>query len=474
MSGKEEIMQRLFNNVFFGVIVSMNTLLQAAGNENPKTEKIPSAESRVVVGTEQDVFVVFTVRIIHRGKQAVENPEIRMRLPFKDAHQDIDDVEIEGRPQHWRDRENLEVVVYQQPELPPGGVMSGRWTAECRRRELQWNLKKSTTNNSLKLSDEEKALYLRDTKRYGLQTPEVQATLRKATAGRNSEIAKLEGIHDYVMNHVKYVIDDYWEPAPKVLASGKGSCSEFTYTFIALCRAAGIPARYAGGIAGRADMPYHVDTIFHRFPQAFVEGVGWADFDPTRNRRSKNRGLYFGRTPRQMLLLCIADGGDGSLTGWDYRASTDWKSKILEPFANEVSNDAATHAIQTAWWFPAPPADIRHKVAVFREQWEKTPPDGRQPLIAEALKINHPLALPWLDDLLYDRGLRVEAASAMLKIGGKEAIRAVADSLGRLNDRVGDGAIGEALDKFTGEKIGPSRKKWEKWLKAHTHPAPLQ
>ncbi|MBN2578404.1 MAG: transglutaminase domain-containing protein [Pirellulales bacterium] len=496
-------MNRLFTLSFVEVAFALLAAFHISAAEKPV------ASPKVVAGTEQDVTAVFTVRIVHRGKQAIQKPEIRMRLPVKDAHQEIESLAIEGKPRHERDRWNSEAVVYRQPELPPGGVMSGRWTATCRLRELQWDLKSlpspvpgegsgvravighSSSQDALtltlsghhavvgergrqqKLSKEERALYLRDTDRYGIHTPAVHKAMQKATARREGEVAKLEGIHDYVMDRIKYVIDDYWEPAPKVLARGTGSCSEFTYSFIALCRAAGIPARFVGGIVGRPNLPYHVDLIFHRFPQAFVEGVGWVDFDPTRNRRSKNRRLYFGRTPRKMLLLCAGDGGEGSLTGWDYRAATSWNGKKVKPYANETDDNDETVVIDVGWWFPTPSAEVRRKIAAFRKQWEETPPDRRQPLIAEALKINHPLTLPWLDDLLYDPAARTEAARAFIQIGGQESLRAIVDSLGRLNDRESDHRIGEILGEFTGKKYGANRKRWEKWLKARTPPSPV-
>ena len=114
---------------------------------------------------------------------------------------------------------------------------------------------------------------------------------------------------------------------------------------------------------------------------------------------------------------------------------------------------------------------MRRKVAAFRKRAEDTPPEQRPALIDEALEINHPMTLPWLDDLLYDPAARVEAARACLKIGGREALRAVVNSLGRRRDR--DRQVGEVLDAFTGEKIGANRKKWEKWLQARTPPSPI-
>jgi len=41
-------------------------------------------------------------------------------------------------------------------------------------------------------------------------------------------------LHDYVIKTLDYAID-----APPVLKRGNGSCSEYCFAYIALCRAAG-------------------------------------------------------------------------------------------------------------------------------------------------------------------------------------------------------------------------------------------
>ncbi len=358
-----------------------------------------------------------------------------MRLPLVLPHQDIDALDVEGQPRRELDRWQEPVLVYRQAELASGRMLTGRWSAECRIRELRWNLKGTVPFSlgrksgqsplSPSLSAEEKALYLRDAKNFALTDPAIKAAAAEATAGRRDEVAKLEGIHDFVMKRIEYVRDGRWDAAPAVLASGKGSCSEYTYVFIALCRAAGIPARYVGGITARPGKPLHVDLVAHRFSQAFVEGVGWVDIDPTRDRHAKDHHLYFGRTPGLMLLLCVGDGGEGSLTDWDYRALLLWKGKQEKDDEDDDSprapNYAPTAIVQVGWWLPQPTAEIRRKVAAFRKSLAETPPRQRRPLIDEALKIDHPFVLPWFDDLLYDRSTRVEAARAFLKIGGKDA-----------------------------------------------------
>jgi hypothetical protein len=486
--------------VVAGILVVCHT---CEGVEGQAVRNDSAAGPRAVVGTEQSVAVVYTVRIIHNGKEALREPQIRMRLPVECPHQDIDSLQIEGSPRRVLDCWKEPVAVYRQPELACGGVLTGRWMAAGSIRELRWDLKRASGATDIRasggadilvcqedgrpdgrqeclshqttLSAAERALYLRDTENFVLADPAIKAAAREATAGRGGDVAKLEGIHDFIIKHLQYVRDGHWDPAPAVLASGKGSCSEYTYLFIALCRAGGIPARYVGGITARAGKPLHVDLVNHRFPQAFVEGTGWVDFDPTRDERSKTHRLFFGRTPCQMLLLCAGDGGEGSLTGGEYCSLELWKDKgqIEDDDSPNAQDYAPTAIVHVGWWLLRPPAEIERKVAAFRASLEKTASDKRRPLVGKALQIGHPFVLPWLDDLLYDPATRVEAARAFLKIGGRDALLAVVDNLCRQHDREGDRRIGELLDNFTGQHFGGDRKGWKNWIESNTRPSPL-
>jgi hypothetical protein len=209
-------------------------------------------------------------------------------------------------------------------------------------------------------------------------------------------------------------------------------------------------------------VPFHLDRVFHRFSQAYVGGLGWVDFDPTRTDRANNKRLYFGQTPGPMLLLSVGDGGDGSLTGSDYLESHSWADK-----------NARASGLRQAWWLAPPSPGVRARVEAFRRQLNSAVGEQRAGLVSEALKIADPFVLPWLDDLLYETGVRVEAARAGLKIGGQEELGAVINCLGRLNDGEGDQQIGQLLDEFTGEKIGADRARWNEWLKARTPRMPL-
>ena len=422
----------------------------------------PKAAVQTVPGSEEPTTVVFLTRIMNRGETGLRSPRIHQHAPVALPHQEVNELEVEGNPKRLTDRWGSPVLLYQIEELAPQATLTARWAAWVKIRRFRWDLSQAAPHGAPTMLPDERSLYLRDAEGFDLNDPVVGAAAAQAAQGRPGPVAVIEGVFDLVMDRLSYDRDGKWGPAPQVLTSGKGSCSEYSYCFIALCRKNGLPARYVGGIVGRSGVPFYLDKVFHRFPQAFVPDVGWVDFDPTRTDRANNKRLFFGQTPGPMLLLCVGDGGEGSLTGWDYLESHAWQD-----------DKAKASSLRQAWWFAPPPLEVRKQVEQFRRQLATTAAEGRSALVSRALAIGHPFVLPWLDDLLYEPAVRVPAAQACLKIGGQGELAAVVNCLGRLSDEAGDRQIGQLLNEFTGEKLGTDRAQWNEWLKARTPRTPL-
>ena len=71
---------------------------------------------------------------------------------------------------------------------------------------------------------------------------------------------------------------------PEILAHKTGVCQDFAHVLIALCRAAGIPARYVSGYIVRdaaSAAPTRGAGASHAWVEAFTPTHGWRGFDPT-------------------------------------------------------------------------------------------------------------------------------------------------------------------------------------------------
>lgn len=75
--------------------------------------------------------------------------------------------------------------------------------------------------------------------------PDIVAKATELTAGKPTSLAKIESIFAFVRDEIKFGFPSTWDAvkASDVLASGFGYCNTKATLFLALCKAAGIPAR---------------------------------------------------------------------------------------------------------------------------------------------------------------------------------------------------------------------------------------
>jgi hypothetical protein len=89
-------------------------------------------------------------------------------------------------------------------------------------------------------------------------------------------------------------------------------------TFIAMCRAAGIPACYEAGGHVRDELPY-VDTVYHRWTYVYFPLIGWVPVDCTWDDRDypANQARYFGGYSSNVFAT-TKNGGNSSYLSWSY------------------------------------------------------------------------------------------------------------------------------------------------------------
>jgi HEAT repeat protein len=129
-----------------------------------------------------------------------------------------------------------------------------------------------------------------------------------------------------------------------VLRRRRGSCTELTFSFIALCRSAGVPARVVSGFLVRGAGEASIDSITHRWAEFYAPRFGWVPVDPSRG--VANTGIvgdFFGHTDVQGLTFIQPGSGRGAIS---YRAS-------------DVRHKGRTDVVlrRTAYWHPKPLSD---------------------------------------------------------------------------------------------------------------------
>lgn len=188
--------------------------------------------------------------------------------------------------------------------------------------------------------------YLADGDKYDLRHGRIQKAVREAVGAEKNPYWRARRIYRYVHQRMTYKLAGGWNAAPRVLARGTGSCSEYSFLFIAMCRAAGIPARYVGSLVLRKDLASW-DDVFHRWVEIHLPGLGWLPVDPSRGDKPSEaeRGEAFGQlTPD--FVVTTQGGGGSPLLRWTYNYDARWtcQGRCL----------VRDHAL--AEWSPAPGA----------------------------------------------------------------------------------------------------------------------
>lgn len=117
--------------------------------------------------------------------------------------------------------------------------------------------------------------------------PEILNTAGKITSGATDLYTAVVNISNFVQKEVNYTLDTLTEEATQnaswVLRSRYGVCDEITVLFIALSRAAGIPARYVSGAAYTNANGIN-NWGLHAWAEIYYPGAGWIPFDITYNQ----------------------------------------------------------------------------------------------------------------------------------------------------------------------------------------------
>ena len=120
---------------------------------------------------------------------------------------------------------------------------------------------------------------------------EIVALSQQLTSDKPSSWEKARAIYDWIGGNISYT--GYYPKsrgALFALRNRSGDCSEFSDLLIALCRAAGIPARTLNGVT-KENASSAAET--HDWAEVYLSGTGWVPVDPTWGRFREKRAQYF-------------------------------------------------------------------------------------------------------------------------------------------------------------------------------------
>ena len=170
-----------------------------------------------------------------------------------------------------------------------------------------------------------------------------EALLEEELAGIESGYQKLLKIES-MLSRMNYTtspgtLPEYVNSAESFLdyflfESGEGYCTHFASAFVLLSRYLGIPARYVQGycfVTEEGTTQVMSDTA-HAWPQAYLEGIGWLDFEPSPGRKRAS-----GWTVRKDTENEDGDSAEDMAAWYRERYGTQDGKEPVNPEGNEPS-----------------------------------------------------------------------------------------------------------------------------------------
>lgn len=263
--------------------------------------------------------VTLTHEVKAFGQGKLHNLDVYMAIPEDLPQQRV--LNIAFSPEEYntvKDRWNQSFAHFQYQDTPSEATIRSTMTVETEVSEINYFIFPERCGTLRDIPRDIRKTYTADGSKYLLDDPYIQKLAKEAIGEETNPYWMARKIFDHVRNTLEYKLEGGWNVAPVVLKRGTGSCSEYTFSFIALCRAAGIPARYVGAIVVRGDHA-SLDIYFHRWPQVYLPNYGWVTMDPQGGDKKlpRDRAMYIGHLSNRFLIT-TQGGGDSEYLGWYY------------------------------------------------------------------------------------------------------------------------------------------------------------
>jgi transglutaminase-like putative cysteine protease len=153
--------------------------------------------------------------------------------------------------------------------------------------------------------------------------PEIVALSSSIPAAASDPCQQARAFYDYVGNSLAYTVNNGDWGAMAALGPSGSDCTEYASLFIALCRAAAIPARYLEGLNYRGLYADVEANLEHAWAEIYLPGSGWMPVDPTLGRLNTTRERYFASFPADHIIVTMGRH-PSTLRGKSYFAHLYW------------------------------------------------------------------------------------------------------------------------------------------------------
>jgi len=243
-------------------------------------------------------------------EQALENQTILDPLIFSP-----------GVPERSVDQWGQSIATFRRDIIKPGERCEFSYRTRIKLANLTYIVIPDKVGTLKDVPADIRKAYTADSDRYRITTPLVSDTAKRLVGNETNVYWMVRNIYDWIIETMSYEMVGGWDVPETLIKRKTGSCSEYTFLFIALCRSAGIPARYEAGTVLRGD-DASVDVAYHRWTEIYLPNYGWVPFDPQAGDQPApgSQADCIGRIGNRIFVTTHGGGGSDAL-GWSYNSN---------------------------------------------------------------------------------------------------------------------------------------------------------
>ncbi len=272
------------------------------------------------------------------GPGQVKTLDIYLPLPHnRDNQQLLGTVEFDQKPTEViEDSWSQKIAHWHYRNLKAGSIVRPGWRLKAKIYAVEYFIYPDKVGTLDDIPAEIREKYTKDGDKYRIHDPFIQTLAQQIAGQERNPYWIARRVVDFLGKHLSYNLKPLggWNPAPTVLKRGTGSCSEYSYSMIALCRALGVPIRYVGAVSRRGD-DASVDSVFHRWTEVYLPPYGWIPFDANKADTDLpgHKVLGIGNVAARYIITTENGGGDKYLWfgyNYNYKWTSEGKCRIYE------------------------------------------------------------------------------------------------------------------------------------------------
>jgi hypothetical protein len=265
--------------------------------------------------------VTYTHMLTNFGPGKMTSGDIHLAIPVDRDNQKIEDIQLTKGYKMVTDKSGQQTAHYTFKDILAGEKVVAEMITRARVYEIRYFIDPDKVGGLDEMPDDIPDVYYENNEKYQYDHPVIQSGLKQAVGDEKNPYWIARKIYNFLMDKMYYEMAGGWNTAPTVLDRGNGSCSEYSFVYISMCRAAGLPARYVGSVVVRGDDD-SMDDVFHRWVEVYLPNYGWIPVDPSGGDQElpRNQANYFGHLANRFLITTESAGGSASM-GWTYNSN---------------------------------------------------------------------------------------------------------------------------------------------------------